>query len=79
MACEHVFDGEDLQSWKDGIGEGWGVIEACRCGFFLHGLAGGFEGDEDADLGFFAVEYAAQVAHVAVLGVAAFYAEDDLF
>ena len=73
---EHVFDGEDLHFGEGGFGEGGRGVEAAGGGFLEHGAGGGFEGDEDADLGFFTVEYTAEVADVGVFDVAALYGEN---
>ena len=52
FASEEVGDGEELDFGVFLLPEG-GFVEACGDGFGLHGLGGGFHGDEDADGGLF--------------------------
>jgi hypothetical protein len=54
------------------------VIEAGFGGFAEHRLCRFFETDEDADLGFFAIEDAAQVADLGNSDSTGFDGEDDL-
>jgi hypothetical protein len=68
-ALDEVVDGEELDAGVSAaVGGG---VEACFRGFALHGAGGVGEGDLDADLGFFAVEDADEVADFANAYVAA--------
>src|ERR1700677_4889908 len=53
-------------------------VEAGGCGLFLHGLRGLVEGDQDADLGLFALDHADEIAYMADLHFASLDGDDDL-
>jgi hypothetical protein len=54
------------------------LVESGIDGFAEHRVAWFFEGDEDAEFGFFAFDGADEVAHVADLYAARFHRQDDL-
>ena len=76
LAVENLLDGEDLQA---GIGAAvGGFVEAGFGGFAEHGFGGFFEAEEDADLGFFALEDADEVADLGDGDAAGLDGKDDL-
>jgi hypothetical protein len=77
VSFDEVLDGEELEAGvAAAVVRG---VEAGFGGFLLHGFGGFFEGDVDADLGFFSLEDADEVANLGDADVvAAFDGEDDL-
>lgn len=77
-AGQELLDGEDLQAGVLFLPE-LGVVDAGRGCFFGHFFSGRFEGDEDADFGFFAGDDADQVADGGAVDVARFDLDEDAF
>ena len=76
LSIENLLDGEDLQPGVGGaVG---GFVEPGFGGFFEHGFGGRLETEVDADLGFFAVEHACEIANLRDGDAAGFDREDDL-
>lgn len=73
---KELFDGDDLEA-RVGFAPEVGFVVAGAGGFGDHVFGGGFEGDEDADFGLFALEDANQVADVAGFDVTGFDLDDD--
>src|SRR5579863_1417926 len=83
FAFEKFGDSENLQAWvvqvfRAAFAPGR-FVDSGSGGFGAHGFGGVFEGDEDADFGFFAFDDAAQIADMRDVDVAGFHGEDNLF
>ena len=77
LAVENLLDGEDLEARVGGaVG---GFVEASFSGFPGHWLGGFFEAEEDAHLGFFAIENSDEVADLRDADATRLDGEDDLF
>ena len=78
LAFHQLLHGAELEA-RVFLLVGFVFVEAGAGGFGFHRAGWRLQGNQDADGGLFAVQHAAQIAHVLHAGLAAFDLNDDLF